>query len=207
MQQHLVRFLQRILERNPLADDREQPLVGHDDHRIHVLAHLGDAHLRLTHALAALEQEGLGADPDGERTHVAGDLGNDRRRPRTGAATHAAGDEHEVRALEGVQHFVAVFLDRLAPDFGPRAGTEAARQLLADLDLDVGLVVEERLGIGIHRNELDSAYVLVDHAVESVATAPADADDLHPRVLRNGFFEFEDHGSPLGLRRSLATIS
>src|SRR5213078_3050487 len=63
------------------------------------------------------------------------------------------------------------------------------------------------LSIGIHRNELDSAYVLVDHPVEGIAAAPADADDFHARVLRNGFFEFEDHGSPLGLRRSPATIA
>src|SRR6266699_2602641 len=86
-------------------------------------------------------------------------------------------------------------------------GAAPARQLLADLDFDVGLVVEERLSIGVDRNELDSAHVLVDHAVEGVAAAPADADDFHSRVLRNGFFEFEDHGSPLGLRRSPATIS
>src|SRR2546422_4546030 len=57
-----------------------------------------------------------------------------------------------------------------------------------------------RLGVGVHRDELDSADVLVDHAVQGVAAAPTDADDLHPRVLRDCFFEFEDHGSPLGPR-------
>ena len=67
VQQHFVGLLERVLERNALADDGEQPLVRHDDHRVDVLAHVGDALLRLTHALASLEQERLGHDADGER--------------------------------------------------------------------------------------------------------------------------------------------
>src|SRR2546428_8187266 len=189
------------------ADDGEQPLVGYDDHRVDVLAHLGDAHFRLTHALAALEQKRLRHDSDRQRAQVPCDLRNDGRRAGLGAASHAAGDKHEVRALQGVQHFVAILFDGLAADFRPRPGAEPARQLFADLDFDIGFVVEERLSIGIDRNELDSAHVLVDHSVQGVAAAAADADDFHPRVLRNGFFEFEDHGSPLGLRRSLAAIA
>ena len=57
VQQHFVRLLERVLERDALADDGEQPLVRHDDHRVDVLAHLGDALLRLTHALPSLEEE------------------------------------------------------------------------------------------------------------------------------------------------------
>ncbi len=182
-------------------------LVRHHDHGVDMLTHLGDAHFRLAHALATLEQERLGADADREGAHVAGDLRDDRRRAGAGATAHATGHEHEVRTLERVQDFVAILLDCLAADLRPRAGAEPARQLLADLDLHVGFVVEERLSIGVHRDELDSADVLVDHAVQGVAAAPTDADDFHPRVLCNGFFEFEDHGSPLGLRRSPATIS
>jgi len=56
-----------------------------------------------------------------------------------------------------VQHLVAILFDRLAADFRSGAGAEPARQLLADLDFDVGLVVEERLSIGVDRDELDSA--------------------------------------------------
>src|SRR2546430_5205781 len=85
---------------------------------------------------------------DRQRAEIAGDLRDDRGRPRAGAAAHAAGDEHEVRALQGVQHLVAVLFDGLPADFRSRAGAEPARQLLADLDFDVGFVVEERLGIG-----------------------------------------------------------
>ena len=140
VQQHFVRLLERVLERDPLADDGEQPLVRHDDHRVDVLAHLGDALLRLTHALAALEEERLGDDADGERAGSRAPAAQ-----MTGAApVPVPPPMPQVMKTRSAPwsdrgHLVAILLDRLAADLGPRAGAEAARQLLADLDLDVGL--------------------------------------------------------------------
>ena len=37
-----------------------------------------------------------------------------------------------------------------------RAGTEAARRLRADLDLEIRIALEESLGIGVDRDELDT---------------------------------------------------
>src|SRR6185437_11262001 len=125
-----------------------------------------------------------GHDADGEGAEVLGDLGDDGRRAGAGTATHAAGDEHEVRTLERVEDFVAVFLDGLATDFVPRARTQSAGQLLPDLDLDVRLVLEQGLRVRVHRNELDGLHALVHHPIEGVAAAAAHADDFHPRVLR-----------------------
>jgi len=34
VEQYLVRFLECVLEGNALADDREEPLIRHDDHRV-----------------------------------------------------------------------------------------------------------------------------------------------------------------------------
>src|SRR6266702_1059146 len=90
---------------------------------------------------------------------------------------------------------VPVLFDRLAADLGARTGAEPARQLLSDLHLHVGLVVEQGLRVGVDGNELDALESLVDHAVQGVAAATAHADDFHPRVLRYGLFELEDHGS------------
>ena len=143
-------------------------------------------------------------------SQVSRDLGDDRCRAGAGAAAHAAGDEHEVGPLECVQHLVAVLLDRLPADLGPRAGTQSAGELLPDLHLDVGLVVEQRLGVGVHGDELHAAHAFVDHTVERVAAAPTHADDFHARVLRYGLFEFEDHGSPrvpVIRRNPAATVS
>src|SRR5206468_9139285 len=147
-------------------------------------------------------------DADGESAEVARHLRDVGRRARAGAAAHAAGHEHEVRPVEGVQHLVAVLFDRLAADLGTRPRTQPAGELLPDLDLDVGLVVEEGLGVRVDGDALHPGQTFVDHAVERVAAAPAYADDFHPRVLRYGLFELEDHGS-LGspIRRSPATIA
>ena len=117
----------------------------------------------------------------------------DRRGAGAGAAAHAAGDEHEVRVRERARDFVAILFDRLASDLGTRAGAEAARELLADLDLDVGLRREQRLRVGVDRDELDALEMLVDHAVDGVAAATADAHDLHAGVLGRALFELEDH--------------
>jgi len=94
-----------------------------------------------------------------------------------------------------VQHFVAVFLDGLAADLRARARAQAARELLSDLHLHVGLVVEQGLRVGVHGDELDALESLVDHAVQGVAAAAPHADDFHPGVLRYRLFELEDHGS------------
>src|SRR2546425_5574528 len=122
---------------------------------------------RLAHPLAALEQERLGDDPDREGAEIARHLRDDGRRACAGAAAHAAGDEYHVRAVQRVQHLVAVLLDRLAADLGARACAQPAGQLLPDLHLHVGLVVEQGLRVGVDGDELDALQALVDHAVRS----------------------------------------
>ena len=57
-------------------------------------------------------------------------------------------------------------------------------------DLDIA----ERLGVGVDRDELDAAQLLLDHPVDGVAAAAADADHLHPGGLDAALFQLEDHG-------------
>ena len=47
-------------------------------------------------------------------------------------------------------------------------------------------LIEQRLRVGVDRDELDALQARVDHPVDGVATAAADADDLDHRevVLR-----------------------
>ena len=85
-------------------------------------------------------------------------------------------------------------MDSMLKTLGTRAGAKSASELLPDLDLDVGLRVQQRLRVRVHGEELDPLEPLVDHTVDGVAAAPADADDLHPGILMAGFFELEDHG-------------
>src|SRR3989441_12773946 len=106
-----------------------------------------------------------------------------------------SGDEHQVRALQRVQHLVAVLLDRLASDLGARARPQPPRQLLPDLHLHVGLVVEQGLGVGVDGDEFHALQALVHHAVQGVAATATHPADFHAGVLRHGLFELEDHGS------------
>ena len=74
----------------------------------------------------------------------------------------------------------------LRADVGVGAGTEAARELAADVELDVGVAHEQRLRVGVDGDELDALEADLDHAVDGVDAATADADDLDDRqvVLR-----------------------
>jgi hypothetical protein len=110
-----------------------------------------------------------------------------------GAAAHPTGDEHEIGAREHPQHLVPIFLDRLTADLRSRPGAEPTRELLANLNLDVGFGAQERLRVRVHRNELDALQVLLDHPIDRVAAPPADPDDLHAGVLRGVLLELEDH--------------
>ena len=49
-----------------------------------------------------------------------------------------------------------VVLGRLLSDLGVGAGTEAPGELAADVELDVGVAHQQRLRIGVHRDELDA---------------------------------------------------
>ncbi len=64
------------------------------------------------------------------------------------------------------------------PDLGVGAGAEPTGELTADVELDVGVAHEERLGVGVDRDELDALEADLDHPVDGVDTAAADADDL-----------------------------
>jgi hypothetical protein len=184
IQQHFIGLLEGVLEGNPLPDDRQQPLVRYDNHRVNVSPELGDPHFGLLHPLPPLEEERLGDDADGEGADVLGNLCNNRGSAGAGAAAHAAGDEHQVRSLKMLEDLVPILLDRLASDFRAGARSKAARQLLADLHLDVGPRGREGLGVGIDRNELHAAEGLGDHAIDGISAATADPDHLHPRILR-----------------------
>jgi hypothetical protein len=73
-------------------------------------------------------------------------------------------------------------------DLGVAAGAEAAGELATDVELDVGVAHEQRLGVGVDGDELDALSAGVDHPVDGVDAAAADADDLDDGqvVLRVG---------------------
>jgi hypothetical protein len=71
-----------------------------------------------------------------------------------------------------------VVLGGLLADLGVGARAEPPGELTADVELDVGVAHEEGLRVGVHRDELDALEADLDHPVDGVDTAAADADDL-----------------------------
>ena len=80
-----------------------------------------------------------------------------------------------------------MLLGGLATDLGIGAGAEPARELATDVELHVGVGQQQRLRVGVDRDELDALQAGVDHAVDRVAATAADTDDLDHRevVLRS----------------------
>ena len=79
---------------------------------------------------------------------------------------------------------VGVVLGGLAAHVGVGAGTEATGQLPADVELHVRVAHEERLGVSVDRDELDSLEPDLDHPVHGVDTTATDPDDLdHGQVV------------------------
>jgi hypothetical protein len=131
-----------------------------------------------------LEGEGPRDDADRQRVELAPELGDDGRGAGAGAAALAGGDEDHVGALERLLQLVAALLRGGVTDCRVRACAEPAGDLRADVDLHVGVAHQQRLRVGVHGDELDAAEARVDHAVDRVRTAAADADDLdHSEVV------------------------
>jgi hypothetical protein len=61
-------------------------------------------------------------------------------------------------------------------------------QVVADVQLDVGVAHLQRLGIRVGGDELDPAQARVDHAVDRIGAAAADADDLDHREIAAAAF-------------------
>ncbi len=180
--QHLVGHGEGLGEGGAVVGDAEQILVGNDDERIDEGLKFLDAAFGDAHALVALEGEGLGDDADGEDAHLAHRAGDDRRRAGAGAAAHAGGDEHHVRAGDLVENFVERFLGAGAADIGLRARAQALGDARAELNAALGPGLGQRLGIGVGDDEIDAFEFGRDHVVDRIAAGAADAEHRDARA-------------------------
>jgi hypothetical protein len=102
----------------------------------------------------------------------------------TGAAAFTCGDENHVGTLEHLFDLVGVVIGRLTPDPGVGAGTEATGELATDVELHVSVAHQQRLRVGVDRDELDALEADLDHPVDGVDAAAPDSDDLdHGEVV------------------------
>src|SRR4029079_6699948 len=174
---------ERLGHRRLLLDDLEKAVVLDHDQRVDAIAEILDPDLCLLRATPPFESERSGDDADGERLELTPELRDDRRSTGAGAAALAGGDEDHVRTLECLLQLVARLLRGGEADSRVGACAEPAGRLRADVDLQVGVRHQERLRVGVDRDELDAAEPGLDHAVDRVRAAAADADDLDHREV------------------------
>jgi len=143
--QHVIGRLERVFLRHVLAEHLLELVVEDHDQRVGVRRELLEALLRRLHALRALEGEGLGDHRDREHAERARHFRDHRRGAGAGAAAHAGGDEHHVRAGDHLLDAVALGERHRARLLGLGARAETAR---AELDLVSRLVAREHLSVG-----------------------------------------------------------
>ena len=151
-----------------------------------------DAGLGLVTSALALEGERPGHHADGQRAELAGNCRDDGRSAGARATAFTGSDEHHVGAAQQLLDVVLGILGGLAPDLRVGAGAQPAGGVTADVELDVGIAHQQRLRIGVDGDELDALEALLDHPVDGIDAATADADHLdHGEVIVRG-----GHGSP-----------
>ena len=174
--EHLIGHLERFLEGRVRIGDQEQVLVGNDDQRIDMLLQLFDAGIGRLHAAIALEAEGLGDDADSQDAPVTRGLGDNGCGARSGAATHAGGDEAHVRTLKRLFDHLHGLFGGSASYFGTAARTQTLGDLQAKLDAAFGGGGVERLGVGIGDDEVDPLHIGGDHVGDRVSARAAYAN-------------------------------
>ena len=108
--QNVICDSKRIFKGNLLFGNELQALVGDNNERVHIFAHVFNAIQRLFQTLFALERKRTGHNTDGQHTHRTGDFGNDWCGTGAGTAAHASGDKYHVRAFECRSNFVLALL-------------------------------------------------------------------------------------------------
>ncbi|MCW0417067.1 hypothetical protein NB689_002821 [Xanthomonas sacchari] len=189
--QHVVGGAERLDHGGVAAEHGDQLFIRNGDQRVAVLAQFLDALQRHLHAAAALERERLGDHGHGQDAHFLGQLRHHRRGAGAGAAAHAGGDEHHVRALQRVHDALAVFQRGLAADFRVRARAQALGDVGAELQLQLGAAVLDRLRVGVGGDELHAVHAAADHVRDRVAAAAAHANDLDHCIGCHLFNQFE----------------
>ncbi len=171
-----------------------------------------EAELGAPRTLLTFEEEGLRDDADCAAAFLARELGDDRRRSRSGAAAHPRGDEDHVGAG---QHFLEArhVLERgFAAFLGIGTCAETARYGGPNVHLLRRKALSEGLRVGIDDDEFDALEPEIDHGVHGIAAGTTAPDHLDPGLITTlpaGKIDGETHGwtLPGSLSLSLAPRS
>src|SRR5690606_22809964 len=125
----------------------------------------------------AFKRERLGDDGNSQGSNFFGYLGDDGCPAGTGSPAHSRRNENHIGAVEQAADFLSTFLGSPLADLriGPCAQT--AGQLLPQPHLLRCQAAFQGLSVRIHGDEAYAFQFGLDHAIDGVAPASADADD------------------------------
>src|SRR5213594_667098 len=178
--QHIVRDLERRIQRQTRDEFKEFVIRDHDD-RVREVAEFLEAILGVLGSDRSLGPEGERADRDREGARLLRQLREDRGAACAGAASEAARDEDHVRPLDDGPEFVRRFAGGLLADLGECPGPEAPRDPASQEELVRRPDDQEMLGVRVRGEELRPDDAGLDEPVDRVAAAPSNADDLDVR--------------------------
>ena len=77
-----------------------------------------------------------------------------------------------------------MFLGSLSTDVGIAPCAKTAREIASDVELDIRVGHQQSLGVSIHRDELDTFEAGIDHAVDGITAAAANANNFdHGEII------------------------
>ena len=177
-EQHLVGGRERLEHADAPIADLQQAVVRYDDEGVDLVLEGGDTLLGLGGPTLAFKAERLGDNTDRQCSYRLGDAGHDGSAAGAGSAPLARGHENHVRTGEGLFDFFGMVFGCPAAYLRVGAGAETSREFPSDVELDVGVAHQERLGVCVDGDELDSTQAKFDHPVHGVDAATADAHNF-----------------------------
>ena len=125
---------------------------------------------------------GLVTTPTVSAPSVPRDLGDHRRGARPGTTAHSGGHEYHVGPGQDSATRPASSIAAARPISGFAPAPRPFGQVLAQMNLDRGLVGLQHLTVGVGDDEIDAADGALDHRVDGVAATAADPHDLDDRA-------------------------
>jgi hypothetical protein len=70
-----------------------------------------------------------------------------------------------------------------ATHLGVAASAEATSEIATDVELDIGVAHQERLGVSVDGDKLNALQPSIDHAVDGIDATATNTDDLDHRKI------------------------
>ena len=152
--------------------------------------------------MRTLELERLSNDGNRQDTCFFSGARNGRRGAGSRATAHTGGDEGHVRAAQCRKDFFDCFISRGTANFRLRSGTQALREIGAQLDAGLGLGLLQGLRVCVRNYEVAPFQFAANHVVDRIATGATALDvnlgtgDMTVDCADGGAISLDAQGAP-----------